>query len=69
MSPEQITVTDTDRAEASAAIIAGWNRCKRRPEIHSPGDDKPCVCDIGAIDGCKAMREAIAESIAAARKM
>lgn len=63
-----LIVTDSDRQEASAAIIDGWSKCKRHPGIHSPGDDKPCDCDAGAIDGCAAMRDSIARSIASARK-
>lgn len=66
MSTELI-ITETDRQMARDAMCEGWNNCKITNYIGQIG--KPCDCDPGAIDGCKARREAIAKAIATARKI
>lgn len=59
-----MNVTDCHRIAAKIAIAKGFYDCKR---TNCPVQDKsPCDCDAGAIDGCKAEIEAIAEAIAQA---
>lgn len=61
-----VVVTETDREMAREALAIGWDNCKSCPER----DDKiACDCDLGAVDGCVAKVEAIAEAIARARKI
>lgn len=64
-----ITITDDDRREATAALVDGYNKCPRRQGLFSGEPGPPCLCDIGAIAGCREQVEAVAASIAAARKM
>lgn len=62
-----LVITDDDRAAARAALVDGWHNCKYTNYIGQHG--KPCDCDHGAIDGCKAKLEGVAKAIAFARRL
>lgn len=62
-----IVVTESDMAEAKEAIVRGWQTCENHPE-QGP-EPRTCNCDLGAIDGCKALVSRVALAIATARKI
>ncbi len=62
----ELVVRDDDRELAREAIVKGWNSCKLTNNFNI---GPQCDCDCGAIDGCKAKVEAIAQAIAFARRL
>lgn len=59
-------VTEQDRDAARDAMVAGFNDCQQTNYFGRNARAK-CDCDFGAIDGCKARVEAIANILADAR--
>jgi hypothetical protein len=59
--------TEADRQVAKDAMVAGWNACQQTNYFGRNARQK-CDCDLGAIDGCKARVEAIANALAAIRE-
>jgi len=60
-------ICERDRHEAREAMVDGFNTCKLTNTIGQNRQSDWCGCDHGAIDGCRACVEAIAEAIARAR--
>lgn len=62
-----MAATEQDREKARDAIAAGFRECKQTNYFGHNARQR-CDCDLGAVDGCKARIEAIAQAIAAARR-